>query len=339
MTSTSSSRPTRRRAPQRYDVLGLGCTAVDDLLFVATFPAEDSKMRVLRRVRQCGGLCATALVAAARLGARCAYAGTLGHDPDSAFVRDVFTRERIDTRPTVFHPQARPVRSVIIVRPTSGSRTILADVSHAMGAHPRSPSASVIRAARVLLVDHFGMPGMIRAARIARRAAIPVVADFDAPNFPRLPDLIALVDHLIISRAFARTATQTSNLATAARRLWHPRRAVVVITDGAKGCWYLDRPDGDLHHLPAFPVNAVDTTGCGDVFHGAYAAALAQGLPIENRLRLAAAAAALKATRPGGQDGIPRRTELRLAGQAPHLRARVIQSSHSQPVRMCRVAP
>ena len=82
------------------------------------------------------------------------------------------------------------------------------------------------------------------------------------------------------------------------------------MTCGAKGCWFLDSQAASPHHLPAFRVRALDTTGCGDVFHGAYAAALARGCSLVELLRFAAAAAALKATRRGGQAGIPNRREV-----------------------------
>jgi sugar/nucleoside kinase (ribokinase family) len=79
-----------------------------------------------------------------------------------------------------------------------------------------------------------------------------------------------------------------------------------VITWGVQGCWYIgaDEPQA-VRHQPAFPVQVMDTTGCGDVFHGVYAAGLAQGMALPERVRWASAAAALKATRPGGQLGIP----------------------------------
>ncbi len=90
--------------------------------------------------------------------------------------------------------------------------------------------------------------------------------------------------------------------------LWRDGRALVAITDGAEGCWWSE--DGAVRHLPAFPVAAVDTTGCGDVFHGAYASAIVRGLPAEARLRYASAAAALKATRSGGQAACPTAAEV-----------------------------
>src|SRR5271156_6707647 len=167
-----------------WDVLGLGCVAVDDLLYIPAYPPPDSKVRVRRRERQCGGLTSTALVAAARLGARCAFAGVLGDDEDSLFVKDAFRREGIDTSPIVCRAEARPIRSTILVDETHHTRTIFFDLAGSTGADPEAPVAEVIRAARVLFVDHYGMEGMTRAARITRAAGLPVVADLERDEYP-----------------------------------------------------------------------------------------------------------------------------------------------------------
>jgi sugar/nucleoside kinase (ribokinase family) len=163
----------------------------------------------------------------------------------------------------------------------------------------------VIARSRVLLVDRWGMDGMIRAARIARRAGVAVVGDLETFELPRFDELLVLADHLIVSENFARRFTGAATAAAGAQRLWRADRAVVVVTCGARGSWSVCGARPEPVHQPAFRVPVVDTTGCGDVFHGAYAAALAKGLPLEARLRLAAGAAALKATCPGGQAGCP----------------------------------
>jgi sugar/nucleoside kinase (ribokinase family) len=149
---------------------------------------------------------------------------------------------------------------------------------------------------------------MTWAARIAHAAGVPIVADFERGEMPGFPELLGLIDHLIISRDFAAQLTGEADPRTAAAKLWTDQRQVVVVTGGAEGCWYLaGSPQAGPQHFPAFPVAVVDTTGCGDVFHGAYAAALVRGLDLPERIRFAAAAAALKATRHGGQAGIPTR--------------------------------
>ena len=290
------------------DILGLGCTAVDELLYVDAYPAEDGKVPVRRRDRQCGGLTATAMVAGARLGCRCTFAGTLGGDDASQFVVERFREEGIDVSLVCRREEARPVRATIIIVPDRQTRTIFYDPQDVFGADPHWPDEDVIRSARVLLVDDYGMEGMIRGATICRAEGIPVVADFEIGGHPLFPTLLGLVDHLVLSRLFAEKLTGAHDPAAAVRALWTPDRQAVVITCGVEGSWYVtrERPDAPVHQ-PAIAVEAVDTTGCGDVFHGGYAAGLAHGWDIPTALRFAATAAALKAKQQGGQAGIPTR--------------------------------
>jgi sugar/nucleoside kinase (ribokinase family) len=290
-----------------FDILGLGCATVDELLYVDAYPAADSKRAVRRWERQCGGLTATALVAGARLGARCAYAGALGEDELSRFVLQCLRQEGIDVRLVRRQADARPIHSVVVVDESRHTRTIFFDLAGTVEPTEDWPAEEAIRSARVLFLDHYGVPGIIRAARLARAAGIPVVADLESADSPRFDELLALVDHLILSRSFAERITGRTSPDAAVRHLWAstPRRSAVV-TCGGEGCWYIaaDAP-GAVRHQPAFAVDVVDTTGCGDVFHGAYAAATARGRDVATALRFASAAAALKAARRGGQAGIP----------------------------------
>ena len=289
----------------KYDILGLGCTAVDELLFVDAFPSADGKARVQRRERHCGGLTATALIAAARLGGKCAFAGVLGEDEQSRFVLECFKRENVRINQVVRRADARPIQSTVVVDERRKTRAIFFDTNHVWGADPNAPTERVIRSTRVLLVDNFGIKGMIRAAGIARSAGIPVVADFESDDQPGFAKLLGLVDHLILSEGFARKLTGAQHPAQSARALWARSRQVVIVTCGEKGCYYLASRDETPKSMPAFKIKALNTTGCGDVFHGAYALALARKLELKERIRFASAAAACKATQQGGEDGFP----------------------------------
>lgn len=293
---------------KQFDILGLGCAAVDDILYVEEFPAADAKIHVKRRERHCGGLTATALVAAARLGAKCAFAGTLGFDEGSEFVLETFRREGVNTRHVVRREGAGPVLSTIVVDEKRGTRNIFAYIELVRGADPKLPSPQVIERSRVLLIDYFGTAGNIRAARIARRAGNPIVSDLERTTLPRTKELLKLIDHPIFSHRAATELTGESNADRAAEMLWHDSREAVVVTCGREGAWFVSREQPTSRRVCAFSVRAIDTTGCGDVFHGAYAAALARGLGIEERIQFAAATAALKATKHGGQAGIPTRS-------------------------------
>lgn len=291
----------------RWDVLGVGSATVDDFLYVAAYPQPDTKVQVLQTERQGGGLTATAMVAAARLGAKVGYAGLLGYDAISQWVENDLAAEGIDISKVVHRDDAQPIHATIIVEQERHTRTILYSVNGRIGADEHLPEADVIQAARVVLVDDFGIPGGIRAATIAREAGVAVVGDFERVHTPDLPRLLNMVDHLILSERFATAFTGASSPIEAVKALWRDDRALVAVTGGAQGCWYITHKDDAVHHEPAFPVVEVDTTGCGDVFHGAYAAALTWGLSAPERIRFASVTAALKATQPGGRKGIPRR--------------------------------
>ncbi len=290
------------------DVLGLGAVAVDDLLYVDRYPAAESKVRVRRRERQCGGQTGTALVAAARYGVTSAYGGVLGDDDLSREVVANFSREGVETQWAQVSADACPAHSTIVVDETTCTRTIFAFVAGELGASSAGPEAAIVRASRVLLIDHHGSEGNLRAARIAREAKRPVVADFERPDEPPFEALLELVDHLIVPFEFAVLVTGMSDPAKAVSALANSQRRVVAVTCGEEGCYYwVNGESGQVRHQPAFRVDVADTTGCGDVFHGVYAAALSQGTMPGECIRQATAAAALSASECGGQAGIPGR--------------------------------
>jgi len=303
MTASKRNTPT-------YDVLGIGCVAVDELLYIDAFPGEDGKQQILRSERQCGGLTATALVAAAKLGGRCAFGGLIGTDELSSVVEDNFRRHGVDVSHAVHTQEAGPIHAFIVVAERGHTRTIFFDANAATGAPPNGPNESAVRAARVLLIDDYGHEGNLKALEVARDSGVEVVADFERNDSQLFPVLVDEVGHLVVSQGFALRTTGAPTAEAATHALWTESRAAVVITCGSDGAWYKAAPGEGPRHVPAFRVPVVDTTGCGDVFHGAYALALARGWSIEKRVRYAEAAAALKAGRAGGQSGSPNEEEL-----------------------------
>ncbi len=289
---------------EAFDVVGLGLAAIDDLVRVARYPHADAKVPILGRVRRSGGLNATALVAAACLGSRAAYAGIVGEDESSRFVLDALRSKGVNVDHVRVHPGAGPVLSFIVIDDAEHTRTIFYDLSPVVGPDEDWLPDELLRSTRVLLVDNFRLELTIRAARVARQAGAAVVADLEGAIAPGLDDLLGLVDHLILSSAFAESLTGEPDPVAAARALRTSGRTVVV-TCGAAGSWYLEGASSAPEHQAALPARVVDTNGCGDVFHGAYASALADGLALPERVLRASAAAALSAATPGGQEEIP----------------------------------
>ena len=293
----------------RIDVLGIGCAAIDDTIYISGIPPTNGKTRVVAMSRDFGGLTATALAAASRLGAKCYFAGMLGSDRDSiAVVRDLRRAGVVVSRREICD-DARPFRSTIITSIDQGSRAIYFCRPSVVGAHPGIPERT-IRSSRVLLVDGYGIDGSLRASEIARSAGIPIVADFDDMGEEGFPRLLELVDHLILSAGFARSLTGASSTTAALGALWSDRRTLLAITDGEDGCWVMTRNCREAVHVPAYQVVAVDTTGCGDVFHGAYAAALAFRYETLRAVQFASVAAGLKAAHRGTREALPSRTDV-----------------------------
>lgn len=289
-----------------WDILGIGVVAVDDLIYVDHFPSPGTKMPTQAQRREGGGLTGTALVAASRLGARCAYAGVLGSDDLSRFSLEELVREGVDCTPVLRLDEARPIHSMVIVDLATAQRTILYSTAGFTVRRPEQITPDMITNCRVLFVDHLTAEGGLRAVELARAHRIPVVADIEREDWPGVPDLMRQVDHLIVGVDLAQRVTRESDPVAMVHALSQDDRACCVVTAGERGCWYSER-GGAVRHYPAYLVHVRDTTGCGDVFHGAYAACIAQGESVDTAVQMATAAAGIKATQPGGRSGIPSR--------------------------------
>jgi len=288
----------------QWDVLGYGLVSVDELLYVAHYPPPNVKAQVLRRERQGGGLTGTALVAAARLGARCAFAGVLGDDELSRHAIGELAREGVDGTLLIRRADARPCHSTIIVDQSTGSRNIFYTRDGVMARPIAEITPELVAQCRVLFVDSLDLDAALQGALVADALGVPVVADLDFGEYARADALLSHVSHLILPEDFALRLTGAETAPEAVAALARTARPCTAVTAGERGAWYAVA-GGPVRHQPAFAVPTVDTTGCGDVFHGAYAACMARGLSVPESIRFASATAAIKAMYPGGRAGIP----------------------------------
>jgi sugar/nucleoside kinase (ribokinase family) len=294
----------RRLAPdrmsRRFDVIGFGALAIDDIVYVDR-PLSAGKGKVTSREADHGGNVATALVAAARLGGRAAFVGWLPQPADDVGGREL-QREGVDISLAPHRPDASPIRSVITVGP-DGDRFIAYDddVPHGTA---ETLADETIASAPVLIIDGYSIHSESVVAR-ARKLGLSIVADIEWAVGEQTDRILALADHLVLPLAFGNQATGETEPAAILARLWTPDRAAVVLTDGHNGCYLRQNGDPTLWHLPAYPVTAVDTTGAGDCFHGAYALALARGEAPLACVAYATAAAAISVTHHGGRKGLP----------------------------------
>jgi len=169
----------------RWDVLGFGVVTVDDLIYVQHYPPSDGKIEIQAEERAGGGLTGTALVAAARLGARAAYCGVLGSDELSRFTLQEFEREGVDCSAVLYRDEARPVHAIVIVDQTTGHRTVFYSMANAIKRQPHELTSELITCCRVLFLDHRTGEGGLHAMRLAHQHGIPVVGDVEDETIPQ----------------------------------------------------------------------------------------------------------------------------------------------------------
>jgi sugar/nucleoside kinase (ribokinase family) len=195
---------------------------------------------------------------------------------------------------------------VIIVDRRTGQRTLFYSMAGVSSPDMADITLDVIGACRVLLVDSTVAIPALQAVDLARRAGVQVVADLEHPDGAGVSELVHQVDHLVVGMDFAREVTGATSPGDMVRSLWLPSHTACVVTAGDLGSWYLARETGpQVRHCPALRVPVVDTNGCGDVFHGAYAARIARGDSVARAIGVATVTATLKATQRGGRQGIP----------------------------------
>lgn len=293
---------------KQIDVLGLGAVTVDFIGSIDTWPAKGTK-RPLESLSVCdGGLVGTALVAVARLGGKAAYAAKLGRSELAKRIVETLHNDSVDTSFVLDIEGAEPIVAIILSSADDGQRNIFwtkGNVQYPMPAE--FPDKKWFEKTSVLLIDHESGRAGVEAARIARKHNIPVVLDAERDEGP-VREAIEISSHIIVSEDFAGSYTNKTKIGDMLTALRTDPEQTVIITRGEKGCAGLTG-EGNFE-LPAYKVNVVDTTGCGDTFHGAFALAIARGKPVAETAQFASAAAALCATKLGGRAGIPTAEQL-----------------------------
>jgi sulfofructose kinase len=296
----------RRDAP--FDVVGVGVNVINHLFLLPHFPEPDTKVDSVAVTQQGGGVVATALVACARLGLKTKYVGKVGADDTGKLSQQSLTQEGIDVGDLVVDPRVHTRVTVGLIERTTGRRTLIRGVPPLARLTPEEVPVAAVQAGRILHLDGYEGAAAVRAARLAREAGIPVSLDAEDATECR-EELFALTDILIVARALGERLTGCTEVLAILDRLETVGPSVVGLTLAAEGS--IVRYRSQTVHVPAFQVDVIDTTGAGDVFHGAFLAGLLWGWPLHEILRLANAVAALKCQKLGGRAGIPTLEEAR----------------------------
>ena len=285
-----------------FDVVGVGLNATDTLLVVPRFPAYGGKVPFEEEILSPGGQVASAMVACARFGLRVKYIGTVGDDERGRVQMESLLGSGINLDHVQWRRNCPNQSAYIVIDRSTGERTVLWRRPECLRISPEEITPAEITCARLLHIDGHDTPAVERAARIAREAGMPVTVDVDTiyPGFDRV---LPLVDYLIASSEFPANWTGESDPFTALEALQREYgMRMAAMTLGAHGALALC--EGSFIYSPAYVVDAVDTTGAGDVFHGAFCYAVLEGMPVREALDFSNAAAALNCTALGARGGI-----------------------------------
>lgn len=289
-------------------IIVVGHAALDSVYRIARFPSEPTKVRALEHIEAGGGSAANAAAAIARLGGRVEFWSRLGADDTGGRILAGLDADGVDTRCVKLFEGARSSLSAVIVD-AKGERLIISDPDHGVPSEITWLPLDHIAGARAVLSDLRWYEGTRAAFEEAKRHNIQTVADIDTTAGARASAFLALCDSAIFSApglaAFAPGVPQEEALAKAITL--GARHAGVTL--GAQGYVWCTR-GGARGRQDAFAVAAVDTTGAGDAFHGAFTWALARGLDDAACARVGAAVAALKCRKLTARAGLPDRTEL-----------------------------
>ncbi len=294
-----------------YDVLGLGVSTIDLLMRVDHLPAEEEILRADGFSAQGGGPVATAMAAAARAGGRVAMIDALGDDWRGDAIVEGYALAGVATELLVRRTGHTSATAVILVKRGSGTRTIVWSPGTAPELAPEEIPFTVIEQAAYMHVNGRHGEACRRACEHARRHGVQVSFDGGAGRYrEETRRLVPLSDVCIVARDFAARYTGEDDPLRAGPALLAAGPSLAAITDGVRGSWVFTRASRKGFHQPSFPVEVVDTTGCGDAYHGVFLVALCRGLPPERAAELASAAAALNARHLGGRLGLPTMAEV-----------------------------
>lgn len=285
----------------------MGANSTDYVLRLPAYPEPVgplSKIQISSYERSPGGQTPTALAACAALGLSASYVGTIANDEDGGFIRDALSQRGIDLSRAIARDAPSPFAVVLVgeAAATGGERIVLWEHGAAMTLRPADLPADLASSARLIHVDDVDVDAAIAAGRAGIAAGKPVTSDIEAVR-PKTAALLDAVTIPIFAEHVPGELTGERDLETALRALRRRHAGLLCVTLGARGAALLD---GDRYiHQRAFPVEAIDTTGAGDVFRGGFIFALLRGDRPEAILRFACAAAAASCTRRGAIASVP----------------------------------
>ena len=293
------------------EIICIGNTSYDITAYIDGYPLENDKY-MTHEFNECpGGPAANASYLIAKWGEKSVIVSLTGTDIYSKISEETLKEAGVDTSNLLMSPEIKSAISLITVNKKNGSRTLINRNKLDQIKDPSSVNLEKFSPA-VLLFDGYELETSKKAMKMFPEAA----SVLDAGSLRKETEILSQeVDYLVCSEKFAVSYTRIENLheegnyIKAFKKLEQLCPNTIVITIGEKGMIY--KKNSDIKRMPSFKVNAADTTGAGDIFHGAFAYGLLKKMDMENNLRFSSAAAAVSATRRGGMTSIPELNEVK----------------------------
>ena len=284
-------------------IIGVGCIAFDQIL-ATNAKWKDEKGKIIRREFRFGGNVRNSLVAVASLGVKAAYVGTMSGEVKWKSALDDFKENGVSTEFVDFSDKSHPAEATIVIT-GDGERFIVYDDTplHHLRLPSKEKIEKAVAGADLLLVDAgICPPGTLDVIRRCADLKIPIILDAEQFFVKKeiIQEMITLSTDLILPLNFARLVSGKEEISEVINSFCNDSKNLVVITEGAKGCYFREKGSSITQHISAYEINAVDTNGTGDIFHGAYAYGLLNGMKTIENLEFASAAAASVASLPHG---------------------------------------
>ncbi|MBX3006750.1 MAG: carbohydrate kinase family protein [Melioribacteraceae bacterium] len=290
-----------------WDILGIGVAAADFLSIVDTLPQEGEVVKSIASAMDCGGPVATALACASKLGATTSFIDNVGNDWTGNLILEKLTTRGVDSSLINISISSSSAKSSIWVsKSKKGERTIVFTPGSATELDDYPDINKIVECSKIVHINgrHLNLCKKVCALAKNKNTLI----SFDGGSFryrEELDEIISLADIIIVTKDFALKYSKELDINLAAKILLNDQAKVVVITDGTNGSW-LFTSEIKGYHQPAFILEeTIDTTGCGDSFHGAFLFGINMGYKLEYNMKFASAVAAINSKTLGGQTGLP----------------------------------
>jgi sugar/nucleoside kinase (ribokinase family) len=291
-----------------FDVIGVGLAAVDVLWRSPENITQGGKNEVADMLLQGGAPAGTTTSQLGHLGYKSAFLANLGENTLSAIAIEEFKRYGVDADLFNTLPGSAPALALCEINSKTAERTVYYNLSNYRTLRQQDIPLDVLSKAQLIIIDSFELEAMEIILEAVRDTPVRTVLDLEHGSKDTLIRCLKMGTDCILPWEAAQALTDCDNPEAALHMMAEWTQANLLITDGVKGSWAWTK-DGILHQ-PVFQVDAIDTTGCGDAYHGAYAVGILEGWDLPTRMEYGAWIASNVAKVLGGRTGLPSRESL-----------------------------